>query len=114
MEFTFNLNPISQIVDERGLETGGRTQKYIDGEVMRYMAPYMPFDTGSLIQSMINGTDVGSGIVSVNSPYAHYLHENPQFNFQGSPMRGGQFFPRMKADHKEDVLKGARRISGAD
>lgn len=73
-----------QIIDKYGLDNG-RTQKVIDSSFMGYMDKYMPMDSGQMITSMYNSTKVGSGVINVNSPYAHYQHEgelyvDPKYN----------------------------------
>ena len=45
-------------------------QKFVDSEVLRLDAPYMPIDTGMLIRSGELGTVVGSGEVNYVAPYA--------------------------------------------
>lgn len=111
-------------------------QKFVDSEVLRLMAPYTPMDTGALIQSATNGTSIGSGKIEYMSPYARYLYygeiygpnipviengaitgywsppkKNPTgrpivYSTEKHPLAGKMWFERMKADHKEDILKG--------
>ena len=49
------------IADELGLEPGGRVQKAVDEEFLRGVQPYVPMDTGALIDSGHTHTVVGSG-----------------------------------------------------
>ncbi len=67
-----------QIIDEYGLE-GGRTQKVIDITFMSYLDKYMPADTNGMINSMYSSTNIGSGEVNINTPYAHYQHEGIKY-----------------------------------
>lgn len=118
----------------RGLEAHGAVQKYIDSEVLRLDAPFMPFQSGQLIQSGIHGTDVGSGIVRYNAPYARYLYygkvmvapngsawakkgerkrvTGKDIRYHGAPMRGSYSFERMKTAHQRNILQGAARVAG--
>ena len=64
------LKSTQALLASRGLEAHGAVQTFIDSEVLRLNAPYMPFQSGQLIQSGIHGTDVGSGVVRYNAPYA--------------------------------------------
>lgn len=118
----------------RGLEAHGAVQTYIDSEVLRLNAPYMPFQSGQLIQSGIHGTDVGSGIVRYNAPYARYLYygklmvgsngspwakkgekkrvTDRNLTYHGAPMRGSYSFERMKTAHQRNILQGAARVAG--
>lgn len=118
----------------RGLEAHGAVQKYIDSEVLRLNAPFTPFQSGQLIQSGIHGTDVGSGIVRYNAPYARYLYygkvmvgsngspwakkgekkrvTDRNITYHGAPMRGSYSFERMKTAHQRNILQGAARVAG--
>lgn len=89
-----------------------RAQRVIDNEVLRYNDPYVPFDRGILRDSGEINTVAGSGEVVYRTPYAARLYYNPQYNFQGAPMRGAYSFERMKADHKEDILRSAGKELG--
>lgn len=120
---------------------GGPIQQFIDSEVLRLMVPYTPMDTGAMIQSATAGTVIGSGKIEYNSPYARYLyygevygpnipvfkkgvfegyrspkHKNPTgrpltYSTERHPLAGKLWFERMKADHKDDILKGAIAIA---
>ena len=109
--FKFEQDSVQNIIKRRGLNTGGRVQQYVDSEVMRYMQPYMPKRTGAMIESMVTATDVGSGEVVVNTPYAKKVSKKARYNDK-EPLRGAHFFERMKADHNDDILNGAAVISG--
>ena len=61
----FNCD-ISKVISSRGLDTGGKVQQYIDSEVLRLNEPFVPKDTGELIQSGIKNTEIGSGEVKYN------------------------------------------------
>nr|WP_300183081.1 minor capsid protein [uncultured Agathobaculum sp.] len=112
-------------------------QSYVDSEVLRYSAPYTPFQVGTLIKSGTLGTEIGSGTVSYIAPYSRYLYYGEVYGpniplgdngfyspiapkqptgrklqFAGAPRRGAFWFERMKADHKDDILAGARKIAG--
>lgn len=90
-----------------------KAQETVDSEVMRYMEPYMQLDSSTMIKSMINTTKIGSGQVKVNTPYSRrvFLSKAPIGRPTG-PLRGPNFFERMKADHKQDILNSARRTFG--
>lgn len=123
------------------LEEGSPVQRFVDSEVLRLMVPYTPMDTGAMIQSATAGTVIGSGKIQYNSPYARYLyygevygpnvpikengiitgywsppHKTPTgrpltYSTERHPQAGKLWFERMKADHKEDILKGAMAIA---
>ena len=89
-------------------------QKFVDSEVLRLSEPFTPLLTSMLIKSGTLGTDIGSGTVQWIAPYAkaqYYGHRQP--GSQSGPLRGPQWFERMKQIHKDTIIAGARRISGS-
>ena len=100
-------------------------QKYVDSEVLRLSDPLTPRMNGDLIRFGILATDIGSGIVQYNSPYARYQYygkvmvgsapkqlTNIPLNYNEAPRRGAKWFERVKAKHREQILKGAGKIVG--
>lgn len=97
-----------------------KIQVFIDSEVLRLCDPYVPMDTGMLKKSGILGTVVGSGEVIYIAPYA----KNQYYNNKGNGrqginkhnshnykcLRGSYWFERMKADHKNEIFEGAKKI----
>lgn len=100
------------VIRNHGLEPNGRVQRFIDSECLRLSEPKVPKDTGALIQSGIINTDIGSGEIKYQTPYARRLYYHPEYNFQQSPERGAYWFDRMKQQYKKQILKGASRIAG--
>lgn len=135
MNLKVNINPPKKLISDRGLEPMGRTQQYIDNECMRRMVPYMPFLSGALSKSSTLGTVIGTGEVKQNVPYARYQYYGKLMvsSITGSawskgeekvltdkdlvhnkayhPKAGPYWFERMKADHKDRILKGAQKIA---
>lgn len=97
---------------KRKLGKGQEVQRFIDSECMRLMNPYTPFRQGMLIGAASNGTNIGSGKIIQQTPYAKRWYYEPA-NFSGAPMRGNKWFERMKQSHKQSILKGAAAIAGA-
>ncbi len=87
-------------------------QKYIDSECLRYSDPYIPFLSGEMKRSGKLGTVIGSGELKYTAPYAkRQYYSNAGRGKQGTSrggMRGKLWFERMKADHKNDILKGLK------
>lgn len=108
MSFKLNIDKTSEIMGKRGIGNGGAAQKLVDSEVMRYMDPYIPFLTGAMRNSMLTYTVPGSGEVNVNTPYAHRRLLSARKN----GLRGPNYFNRMKADHKDDILRAAAKAAG--
>jgi hypothetical protein len=126
------------LMKERGLNPLGKVQKFIDQECIRLMAPYTPFRAGMLERSATLGTKIGSGEINQIAPYARYQYYGKLMvsSITGSawarygekkvltdkdlvhdksrhPQAGPFWFERMKADHKEEILEGARKVAGA-
>lgn len=108
MKTRFIVHDIQKSIAKRGLEAGGEVQKYIDSEVLRLTDPYVPMDTGTLKESGTINTKIGSGEVKYNTPYARRQY----FENKGNGLRGRQWFERMKANHRDGILKGAADIAG--
>ena len=110
-------------------------QKVVDSAVLRYSAPYVPLETGTLNRSGVLGTKIGSGEVVWNAPYARFLYygkvlvgvntgspwakkgerkkvTDRDLKYHGGGKRGKLWFERMKADHRQDILKEAREAMG--
>lgn len=81
-----------------------RCQKFIDSEVLRLSDPYVPMKTGMLKKSGISGTVIGSGVVEYTAPYA----KRQYYTNSGKGLRGKMWFERMKADHKDEIMKKAK------
>lgn len=101
---------IPLILRTRGVEQGGKVQKFIDNEVIKRMDPYTPFDVGTLKSAPLS-SKIGSGRIVQQTPYAKRWYYT-QANFSGAPMRGMKWFDRMKESHKRDILQGAAKIAG--
>jgi hypothetical protein len=89
-----------------------RAQQFIDSEVLRHCDPLVPKDTGMLKTSGIIGTVVGSGEVSYIAPYSAYQYYKTAQSRPYDANRGGKWFERMKAVHKDAILRGALKIAG--
>lgn len=88
-------------------------QKYVDSEVLRLSEPYTPLLTGNLRNSGTFGTKIGSGLVRWTAIYAkrQYYSTRPPGRPTG-PLRGPQWFERMKADKGKQIISGAKKLSG--
>lgn len=86
-----------------------QAQNFIDSECLWFCEPFVPKDTGALIQSGDINTRIGSGKVIYLTPYARRWYYRPA-SFQEAPIRGNYWFERMKQQYKEQILAGAKRI----
>ena len=90
-----------------------RAQRFVYSEVLRLSEPYTPLLTGTLVKTGTLGTDIGSGLVEWIAPYAqdqYYLPKKP--GSRTGPLRGPQWFERMKAVSKSTIVAGARKLAG--
>lgn len=87
-----------------------RKQQFVDSEVLRRCSPRVPFQTGMLDKSGTLGTVVGSGEVKYIAPHAAHQYYNTSQARPYDARRGGKWFERMKAEEKEDILRGAEKI----
>lgn len=87
-------------------------QKFVDSEVLRLNAPYMPIKTGALIKSGQLGTVIGSGEVNYVAPYAAAQYYTTSEGRSYDSQRGAKWFERMKADHKSEIISGAKKKAG--
>ena len=105
---TFKILATQELIAARGIEVGGKVQKFIDSEVLRLTDPYVPKDSGRLKGSGTISTKIGSGEVRYRTPYARrQYYEN-----KGDGLRGKQWFERSKIDNKKSILNGALQIAG--
>ncbi len=134
-QVTFTMRPTNQLVSDRELQPGGRVQKFIDSECIRYMKPYTPFLSGTLERSATLGTRIGYGVIKQTTPYARYQYygklmvssltgsawsrgeskvltdRDLQHSTSRHPLAGPYWFERMKEAKKQTILRGAQRIA---
>lgn len=111
LQVTVMLDDYMEILRRRNLETGGMVQKTIDNDVLKFCDPYIPFDTGTMRNSGISATVIGSGVVKWNTPYTKKQYYT---NRGGRGLRGKLWFERMKADRLDDILANAGNAAGGE
>ena len=68
--------------------------------------PYVPFDTGTLKNSVNQASDFKEGLLVYNTPYArrqYYLHEQGKGLHGENGLRGSYWGQRAIADHKDEL-----------
>lgn len=123
VEVDFN----SAKVNARLTGTRHKAQTWLDNEVLKDSAPYVPRLTGELEQSGARGTKIGSGEVIYNSPYARYPYYGkvmigpaPKqvtdtdlvYSTQSHPAAGSFWFERAKAICKRKWVRGVKLLGG--
>lgn len=89
-----------------------QAQKFLDSEVLKDSAPYVPMRTGNLMISGQTGTVIGSGEVVYNAPYAKRMYYGTHFHFSKDkhPQACAQWFEKSKAVKKEAWIGGVNKI----
>ena len=89
-----------------------KAQMYLDNEVLKDSAPYVPMRTGNLMKSGQLGTKIGSGEIVYNAPYARRMYYGTSFNFSKDkhPQACAQWFEKAKATKKKDWIAGVNKI----
>lgn len=67
------MNPVHQILKDKGLDPGGDAQKFHTANVLRRIKRYMPFDSGMTYKVTVAQTDISKPYIITNTPYAKYL-----------------------------------------
>lgn len=130
-----NLDP-NDLLAAYGLEKGGRVQRFIDQKVIDGCTPYVPASPDRTLEfSAQVSTEIGSGTVVWNTPYARYQYygfvmtdeagrtwvgpgetkpvitDRPLiYDTSQNPMAGPHWFERAKADNLTEWLDEARRV----
>lgn len=127
-----------EFIKRAGVGVGGYVQKVVDAAVIRECTPYVPYDEGILAGSANTATEIGSGEVVYDTPYARYQYygevwgpnfpivengvitgwrspaeKHPtgrklQYNTDKNALAGSHWFDRAMADHRGDILKEAQ------
>lgn len=139
VDASFTIKQKGQLMEELGINPGGRVQKIIDNSTIHYLRLLMPQDSGAM---MANTRSPKPGLVTVETPYAHYINEgilyvdpktdkgafhdpisgrfwsrpntkkipsSRKLNYHGGPNRGAHFVERTLTEHFDDILKEAKK-----
>lgn len=68
------LNPIGQILKDKGLDNDGSVQAFHTNNVMRRIIKYMPYRTGATIKIMIVQTNIRKPYLILDVPYGKYIY----------------------------------------
>lgn len=106
------IDPVQTILMKRGLNKGGRAQQFIDSESLKMCDPYIPKDTGMLIDSGTMNSQIGSGKIIWSTPYARRWYYKPA-HFQDAPQRGNYWFDRMlREGGRKKLVDGVAALVG--
>ena len=73
MQAYLQMNPVSQILHDKGLSQDGTVQAFHTNNVLRRIVKYMPYRYGSLIKLTILQTDINKPEIVTQDPRARYL-----------------------------------------
>ena len=136
-----DFSDAKKVLENHGLENGGRVQAFFTYEVMRRSDPYVPFSSGPLKNTARITADM-DGIV-YNQPYArvHWYGKlmvdpvtqkgaffSPEYGFwsrpkvkkelsdrdmeyQGAPLRGPRWVERSWLDNKDDIIRSTEEFA---
>lgn len=91
-----------------------RVQYAFSQHVVKVTDKYVPFDTGTLKDSVNKASDFKNGILVYNTPYArrqYYLHEIGTDLHGDTKLRGSYWGQRAIADHKDELVDFARNAA---
>lgn len=131
MKVEANLNDAYKLLKKRGLEPSGRIQQMFTSKVARELDAYVPFQTGTLKNTRIIGTDT----ITYNTPYARFLYHgkvmvgeksrsvfankgerkvttDKDLSYNGAPKRGKFWDKRMWADKKDKIINEIAKAAG--
>lgn len=142
MNVKVNMIPVKQALAKRGLETGGKTQKYFTLACAREMDPYVPMSAGSSAH-MKNLKIIEQDTVVYPGPYARNMYHGKvmvdpktgaagfltangwrsrkgirkvvstrDYKYHGAPKRGAYWDRRMWADKKAKIVRETAAYAG--
>lgn len=90
-----------------------RAQRWLDNEVLKDSAPYVPRVTGELERSGIAGTKIGSGLLVYNKPYAKkQFYGYFKHTTQAHPQATRRWFYAAKAVNRPKWIAGVKKLGG--
>lgn len=108
---TFTVNNAQ--IRTRLKAANSRAQKWLDNEVLKDSAPYVPRVTGELEQSGIAGTKIGSGLLLYNKKYARRQFYGPfKHSTQAHPKATRMWFQTSKAVNRKKWVEGVKKLGG--
>ena len=68
------MNPITKLLNDKGLDNRGDVQRFHTQNVLRRIVKYMPYRTGATVKLTITQTDIRKPYIITDAPYAKYLY----------------------------------------
>lgn len=111
------LNSLDKIKKKIGIDYNGKVQKFFTNTCAKHMDPFVPFDTGTLAETVvINGQPIGPGVgtntITYQQPYAEYVYygiskSGKELNYHTDkhPEAGPYWDRRMVSAKMNDIVK---------
>ena len=105
-EAELKMQPESVIQAHLGIEPNGRVQRYFTNTCAIHMDKYVPFDTGTLAETV----EVGYDTITYNQPYAKIVYygvrDGKPLNFQtdNHPLACSYWDRQMVSAEMQDVI----------
>jgi len=68
------MNPTGRILKDKGLTAGGDVQRFHTANVLRRIARYMPYRTGTTVKLTMTGANINKSYIVTETPYAKYIY----------------------------------------
>jgi hypothetical protein len=93
-----------------------QAQMWLDNEVLKDSDKYVPMKTGMLVRSGIRATELGSGNIVYDTPYARRMYYGVDFEFNKArhPLAQAFWFEAAKAVNNDKWIRGAKKIAGGE
>lgn len=114
-----SMPSVDEMLKKHGMEKNGKSQSFMQKEVIRHMTPYTPRLSGDMIRSAVRGSSNGEmGTIVYNSPYARrQYYKNKGRGLEGlatgTGKRGKKWLDRMKLDKLPEILRAVAEKVGA-
>lgn len=105
VKVTLEMNDVREILTARGIESGGRVQRYIATQLVGMFDNYVPLRSGVLKGSATRNLASPYKEIIYDGPYAARMYYNPQYRFNEAPKRGGYWDKRAWADNSDNFIR---------
>lgn len=112
------MQPVSVIKANLGIEPNGRVQKFFTNECAKYMDRYVPFDEGSLAETVVQGgqptRNVTANTITYEQEYAKVVYygirNGKQINIHTDKHANATTYwdKHMWTAHKIDIIKSVQ------
>lgn len=118
-----SMKPTSTIKAKLGIEPNGRVQKFFTNTCAKKMDKYVPFDEGTLAETVIVGGQPTSAVtnntITYETKYARYVYygiskSGKPMNYQTDkhPLAGSYWDKRMVSAEMQDIVKEVQDYIG--